>query len=308
MAEDFLVAEVTAIQLDKNQPGFVKTPYIQDIVKWALRYIKAGFPLHLQGPAGTGKTTLAMHIAAQLEKPVMLIHGDEELNTSALVGNMKGYRRRRELDRFIWSVKKYKEEEVPFWIDNRLTTACKNGHTLVYDEFTRAKPEANNVLLSVLEEKILDLPASRGEDTYLKVHPQFKAIFTSNPAEYSGTHKAQDALRDRMITINLGHYDRETEIKICEARSGVSRQDAERIVNIVRDFRQTREAKNSPTIRAAIMIGKILKLCKAQAKASDENFERACCDVLNSEMGASINDPDSSKMKTVIGSLINKYC
>ena len=306
MPDNFYNTEATAIQLDKDQPGFVKTPYVNEIVKWGLRYLKAGFPLHLQGPAGTGKTTLAMHIAAQLEKPVMLIHGDEELNTTSLVGGMKGFRRRQELDRFVWSVRKYKEEEVPFWIDNRLTTACKNGYTLIYDEFTRAKPEANNVLLSVLEEKVLDLPAARGEDTYLKVHPHFRAIFTSNPAEYSGTHKAQDALRDRMITINLGHYDRETEIQICMARSGVSRTDAEKIVDIVRGFRETRKDKNSPTIRAAVMIGKVLKLCRARVCSSE--FEKACFDVLGSEMGVSINNPAQSRLKITIGSLIKKYC
>ena len=308
MPEDFLTAEATAIQLNKDQPDFVKTPYVQDLVKWGIRYLKAGFPLHLQGPAGTGKTTLAMHIAAQLEKPVMLIHGDEELNTTGLVGEEKGFRRKKELDNFIHSVRKFKEEQVPFWIDNRLTTACKNGYTLIYDEFTRAKPEANNVLLSVLEEKILDLPAARGEDSYLKVHPNFQAIFTSNPAEYSGTHKAQDALRDRMITINLGHYDRETEIQICMARAGVSKTDAEKIVDVVRGFRETRKDKNSPTVRAAIMIGNVLKLCKVRVMASDENFKRACFDVLSSEMGVSINNLDQPRIKTAISNLIKKHC
>ena len=308
MAEDILVAEATAIQLDKKQPSFVKTPYIQDLANWGLRYLKAGFPLHLQGPTGTGKTTLAMHLAAQLERPVILIHGDEELNTKGLVGEEKGFRRKKELDNFIHSVRKFKEEEVPFWIDNRLTTACKNGYILVYDEFTRAKPEANNVLLSVLEEKILDLPAARSEESYLKVHPDFRAIFTSNPAEYSGTHTAQDALRDRMITMNLGHYDRETEIKICEVRSGVSRQNAEKIVDIVRGFRETKKDKNSPTVRAAVMIGNVLKLCKAKAQAFDKSFERACFDVLSSEMGNSINNPNPSKTKTLITGLIKKHC
>lgn len=308
MQENFLVAEATAIQLNKNQPGFVKTPYVQDLINWGLCYLKAGFPLHFQGPAGTGKSTLAMHLASQLGRPVILIHGDDELRTSSLVGEMKGFRRRKELDNFIHSVRKFKEEEIPFWIDNRLTTACKNGYSLIYDEFTRARPEANNILLSVLEEKILDLPAGRGEDSYLKVHPDFRAIFTSNPTEYAGTHASQDALRDRMITINLGHYDRETEIQICQARADVPRQDAETIVDIVRDFRANRKDQNSPTIRAAIMIGRILKLCKGHANASDPSFVRACFDILSSETGTSINDSDQFQMEDLISGLIKKHC
>ena len=67
------------------------------------------------------------------------------------------------------------------WVDNRLTTACQFGLTLIYDEFTRSRPEANNVLLSILEERILVLPNARGRESYLKVHPDFRAIFTSNP-------------------------------------------------------------------------------------------------------------------------------
>ena len=49
------------------------------------------------------------------------------------------------------------EDMVQRWVDHRLSTACREGYTLVYDEFTRSKPEANNVLLSVLEERLLIL-------------------------------------------------------------------------------------------------------------------------------------------------------
>jgi len=40
---------------------FVVTPAIERVAIRALRYLKSGFPIHLRGPAGTGKTTLAMH-------------------------------------------------------------------------------------------------------------------------------------------------------------------------------------------------------------------------------------------------------
>ena len=80
------------------------------------------------------------------------------------------------------------EDMVKRWVDNRLTVACKCGFTLIYDEFIRSRPEANNILLSVLQERIMDLPAERGtEGPYLKVHPHFTAIFTSNPRNMQGS-------------------------------------------------------------------------------------------------------------------------
>src|SRR3990167_6551817 len=66
----------------KASAGFVETGFVKGLVQRALNYIKAGFPVHLRGISGTGKTTLAMHVASKIERPVVLIHGDDQLGTA----------------------------------------------------------------------------------------------------------------------------------------------------------------------------------------------------------------------------------
>lgn len=301
------VSEVQPIVLSKEQPSFILTSYVKDIVDRAVLYLNAGYPIHFCGPSGTGKTTLAMYVAGQIGRPLLMIHGDEEFVTSDLVGGEFGYRRKKVVDNFIHSVLKTDESIQSQWMDNRLTVACKNGFTLLYDEFTRSRPEANNILLSVLEEKILDLPAARDKEGYLRVHPDFSAIFTSNPQEYAGVYRSQDALRDRMITIKLGHYDRETEIKIACNKSGISRPDAEKVVDIVRDLREHSGDSNTPTVRAAVMVTRIMKLAKAEASAKDNNFVKPCLDILGSEIKYE-SKTDGSDIREKIMNSIKKIC
>lgn len=290
--------------------GFVETPYVKEITRRALNYIKAGFPLHFRGIAGTGKTTLAMHLASRIGRPVVLLHGDDQLNTSDLVGGEHGYRYRRLVDNFISRVIKTEEDMSKKWSDNRLTIACKNGYTLVYDEFTRSRPEANNILLSVLQEKVMDLPANRNDDeAYLRVHPDFTAIFTSNPEEYAGVHKAQDALRDRMVTLDLDYMDRDTEIAICQAKSGLPRKEAGIIVDIVRGLRDSGEYEFAPTIRAAIMIARSCKTHKGAVVSPDNKiFSQICNDILSSETSRLGTRGSYEKARNLVSELIIKKC
>ena len=152
--------EMITVISPKSHGGFIETPVVQELTDRSLRYIGAGYPVHLCGPTGCGKTTLAMHIAEKLERPVILINGDEEFSTSSLIGGEVGFNKKRVVDRYVSRVTKVEESYRKNWVDERLTAACKYGFTLVYNEFTRSKPEANNVLLSVIEERILPLPSS----------------------------------------------------------------------------------------------------------------------------------------------------
>ena len=303
------IDEMTTVLEPRPLPNFVDTPYIKDITERALAYIAAGFPLHFRGISGTGKTTLAMHVASKIGRPVVMIHGDEEFSTSDLVGGEHGYRMRKVVDNFIHSVLKTEEDMNKKWIDNRLTVACKYGFTLIYDEFTRSRPEANNVLLSVLQERMLDLPAAReGDENYLRVDPDFTAIFTSNPEEYAGVHRSQDALRDRMITMDLDHFDEETEVHITESKSGLVNGDASKIVKVVRGLRESDVYEFAPTVRGCVYIAKTLRVRKASVNRDDEIFRQTCMDILASETSRIGSKSNQDKVKEVIGELIDQYC
>jgi gas vesicle protein GvpN len=288
-------------------PDFVETKYVKDLTYRALTYIEAGFPIHLRGASGTGKTTLAMHIASKIGRPIVMIHGDSEYKTSDLVGGEFGYHSRRVVDRFQSRVLKVEEDFAKRWVDSRLTVACKYGFTLLYDEFTRSRAEANNVLLSVLQEKILDIPAGRtGEDGYLKVHPNFVGIFTSNPEEYAGVHKAADALRDRMITLDLSYPDFETEVAIVVAKSKIPLQDAEEIVSLVRALRESGRCEFAPTVRAAIMIAKTLAVQRTKIYQPPDFFMNVCQDVLVSETSRVGSRTNQEEIRALVKKLVER--
>jgi nitric oxide reductase NorQ protein len=302
-----MIDEMTTVLAPVALSDFVETKYIKEITSRALSYIKAGFPVHFRGISGTGKTTLAMHIASKIKRPVVMVHGDEEFTTSDLVGGEYGYRVKKVVDRFISRVLKTEEDMVKRWVDNRLTVACKYGFTLIYDEFTRSRPEANNILLSILQEKMMDLPVGRGgEDPYLKVDPNFTAIFTSNPEEYAGVHRSQDALRDRMITMDLDYFDYETEVGITHAKSKISKHHAETIVDIVRGLRESGKCEFAPTVRGCIMIAKTLKIRGLTPVSANGIFTQMCEDILASETSRVGSKTNQNRVKDVVRGLVEK--
>jgi gas vesicle protein GvpN len=246
----------------------------------ALRYLQSGFSVHLRGPAGTGKTTLALHLADLIARPIMLIFGDDEFKTSDLIGNQSGYTRKKVVDNFIHSVVKVEDELRQNWVDSRLTLACREGFTLVYDEFNRSRPEVNNVLLSALEEKLLVLPPSNNRSEYIRVSPNFRAIFTSNPEEYCGVHATQDALLDRLVTINMPEPDELTQQEILVQKTEIDRASAVLIVRLVKEFRIRTKTDKASGLRSGLMIAKVCREHEIFVLAENSEFRDVCCDVL----------------------------
>ncbi|MCT7972506.1 gas vesicle protein GvpN [Laspinema olomoucense] len=267
--------------LQATSQNFVDTPAIHRLTKRALRYLHAGFSVHLRGPAGTGKTTLAIHLANLLERPIVLMFGDDEYKSSDLIGNQRGYNRKKVVDNFIHNVIKVEDEYRQSWSDARLTTACREGFTLIYDEFNRSRPEVNNVLLSVLEEKLLVLPTSAQQPEYIRAHPQFRVIFTSNPEEYCGVHETQDALMDRLITLDIPEPDELTQQEIVVQKSGLTRGDAAMIVHLIKTFRERSTThEKSSGLRACLIVATVCHQNNIPVLPSSGDFREVCADIL----------------------------
>ncbi|NJR50371.1 MAG: gas vesicle protein GvpN [Leptolyngbyaceae cyanobacterium CSU_1_3] len=269
---------------------FVSTPAIERITTRALRYLQSGFSIHLRGPAGTGKTTLALHLADLLTRPIMLIYGDDEAKSSDLIGTQSGYTRKRLVDNFIHSVVKVEDELRQNWVDSRLTLACRDGFTLVYDEFNRSRPEVNNVLLSALEEKLLVLPPSSNQAEYVRVNPDFRAILTSNPEEYCGVHSTQDALMDRLVTLTMPEPDELTQQEILVQKTEIDRASALLIVRLVKSFRSKTKGEKISGLRSCLVIAKVCQEHEIPISPTHADFREICSDVLLSRIGIAIDD------------------
>jgi gas vesicle protein GvpN len=263
--------------------SFIETDQIRNFKNRVKLWIKAGCPPHLVGPTGCGKTAMAMQVAKELGRPMVWINGDDQMTTTDLIGGYSEMEAESLRDKYIHNVFVTRDRTKYSWVDNPLTLACKNGYTLIYNEFSRAKPEANNVLLSILEEQILELPTMFGRERYIKVHPDFNVIFTSNSIEYAGVHKPQDALLDRMVDIYMDYFDFDTEVKIVQTQGHIPLQEAKRVVRAVRKIREKMPPARKPGTRAEVMISRGLKALESSTK---DDVEQLYIDVLATKIGS----------------------
>lgn len=252
------------------------------VTQRSLRYLSIGYPVHFTGPSGVGKTTLALHVAKQLDKPITFISGNKEMTNEDLIGAFNGYTHHKMKDQFVSTVYKVEENVSESWNEGRLYEAVKNGHTVIYDEFTRSQPETNNLFLSILEEHILPLYGTKRKESFLEVHPNFSIIFTSNPTEYAGVFHSQDALLDRMVTIPIEALNEQTEVKAVQDKTHISKANAESIVsfvNRVRSLCPVQEQVSGLSLRASIKIAEMSQQFQIPIDGNHKDFQMLCYDI-----------------------------
>ncbi|WP_347548459.1 gas vesicle protein GvpN [Pseudalkalibacillus hwajinpoensis] len=274
----------------KNTRELIQDDETKELLSRSLQYLKSGFPVHFIGPSGAGKTSLALALAKKRKRPVMLMHGNHELNNKDLIGDFTGYTSKKVVDQYVRSVYKKDESVTETWRDGRLLEAVKNGYTLVYDEFTRSQPTTNNIFLSILEEGILPLYGSKLTEPFIKVHPAFSVIFTSNPAEYAGVYQTQDALLDRLITINVDYKDSEREMLIVSEKANLVMSEAQAITRLISQMRDHCSNGNGPSLRASLMIATLAIESDIPIDGKNFEFQRLCLDIIAHSVSQCIDD------------------
>lgn len=245
-------------------------------------YVRAGVCVNLSGAAGLGKTTLALRIAEEIGRPVSFMTGNQWLTTRDFVGREVGQTERTVVDKYVQSVRRTETESRADWKSAILAVSMTRGYTLVYDEFTRASPEANSALLSVLEEGILVATDRASDRSYISAHPDFRIILTSNPHDYAGVQSAPDAMMDRVVTFSIQEPPLDRLAGIVATRTGLDMATAHRIGLLVQALCQSGQTRTSgvSTLRTAVLIARILVHRNRQADPTDAEIATVAFDVM----------------------------
>lgn len=183
--------------------------------------VNTGCPVLLEGPAGSGKTTIAQQLSEDLKLPFSALSMTKQTSMNAIIG-------------FISVNGTY--------VASQFRQAYENGHLFLLDEIDAADP---NVLLCLnsLENGYMAFP-----DGIIRAHKDFRLIATSNPKNnhsmYTGRSKLDFSTLDRyeQITIdrdgNLEEYLTSKEV-VAEA-------------TIIREFLQSQGSSIEVTMRDAI--------------------------------------------------------
>lgn len=259
---------------------FFENDQIRAFVDRVSSYAASGVPVHLTGAAGMGKTAIALRIADGLGRPVSFMSGNDWLTAADFIGREVGQTENTLVDKYVQSVRRTETKTRLDWEDSILAVSMRNGYTLVYDEFTRASPQANSVLLPVIEDGVLVCTDRASRQAYVHAHPDFRILLTSNSDEYVGVNGAPDALLDRLVSLPLPEMTPETLTGIASRRSGLDPRTSGRIVALVLKYRRCVDAARASTLRSVILISRIAAGRVMNGGLSDRDLAGIAGDVL----------------------------
>ena len=152
----------------------------------------------IEGEVGVGKTTLAQAVSLDYGSQFFRIDCSEETLTHNLIGYF---------DPPLVIAQGYCEDS---YVYGPLATAMMNGGCLFINEINRMPEGTQNILLTALDEKLLEIPKLKT----IHANENFFVIATLNPSAHVGVTVLGEALKDRFIWIKLNYQKPEEEIEI----------------------------------------------------------------------------------------------
>lgn len=191
----------------------------------------------LEGPPGTGKSTLLRAVAEGLGIGFVFVEGNAELTPARLVGHFDPARVLTD------------GYDPDVFVDGPLVTAMRDGSLLYVEEINRIPEETLNVLITVMSEGELNVPrygriaASLG----------FRLVAAMNPFDAVGTARISGAVYDRVCRVSVGYQNAEVEQRIA-GRGTKNLPDGwlDKVVELVRRTRTHSDLRVGSSVRGAI--------------------------------------------------------
>jgi len=196
----------------------------------------------IEGPPGTGKSTLLRTVADELGVGFEFVEGNAELTPARLVGHFDPARVLAE------------GYDPDVFVDGPLAAALRDGSLLYVEEINRVPEETLNVLITVMSEGELHVPRLG----HLRAAPGFRLVSAMNPFDAVGTARISGAVYDRVCRLAVGYQSASDEAKIAGRVGAVPNADSEWVEAVVRLVRATRD---HPDIRVGSSVRGAIDMC-----------------------------------------------